>query len=180
MRTASLFSFAFSAVFIAASCSGREPDGQSADGQVAGKNVEAPLVPGETMRITTTDRVFDLSLRRDSVVLSLSGRAMNKVHKTLDSVAVDTATKTMVGAFLTRKLTAAAEKLASKTTGFALGDLEEAKYEDGRIEFRLRDGSHPFIKFEHIKQNGRPVLEAFAPADAEQFVDAVRATKRSN
>lgn len=180
MRIAPLFSLALSTVFIATSCSGREPNAQSADGQVAEKNVEAPILPGETMRISTTDRVFDLSLRRDSVVLSLSGRAMNKVHKTLDSVAVDTASRTMVGSFLTRKLTAAAEKLASKTTGFALGDLEDAKYEDGRIEFRLRDGREPFIHFDQIKESGRPVLEAFAPADARQFVDAVRAAKRSH
>ena len=132
------------------------------------------------MRISSTDRVFDLSLREDSVVLSLSGHAMNKVHRALDSVAIDTATRTMVGAFLTRKLTAAAEKLAAKTTGFALRDLEDATYEDGRIQFRLRDGTKPFIKLDQIKESGRPILEKFAPADAEQFVDAVRAAKRAH
>lgn len=180
MRITPLFILAVSTAVAATSCRHRESDEQSAHDQVAGANVEAPILPGEVMRITTTDRVFDLALRGDSVVLSLSRRAMNKVHKTLDSVSVDTAARTMVGAFVTRHLTAAAEKLASTTTGFALADLEEARYDDGRIEFRLHDGRKPFLKFDGIKENGRPVLAAFAPSNAREFVDAVQAAKRSN
>jgi hypothetical protein len=131
------------------------------------------------MRITTTDRAFDLALRRDSVVLSLSAHTVGKVHKAFDSAATDTAKKTMVGAYLTRTLLAEAEKLTSKSTGFLVRDIENVTYQDGRLDFQLKPGTKPFIPFASIKQEGRPVMESFSPADAERFVQAVRSAKRA-
>jgi hypothetical protein len=166
-------------LLLLSACRGRESDAHTSAGRSAPGNVEAPIPAGETMRISTTDRVFDLALRNDSVVLSLSGHTLSQVHKALDSVAADTGKNTIVGSFLTRKLMSGAEKLATKTTGFPLHDLESATYQNGRIDFRLSDGKAPFLRFDQIKQKGRPVMEAFSPADAERFVRAVRAAKNS-
>jgi hypothetical protein len=37
----------------------------------------------------------------------------------------------------------------------------------------------PVTMFENTKVNGKPVLESFPPADAQRFVEAVRARKRA-
>ena len=160
-----------------AACRGRESDAGAGSGAARPGDVEAPLPAGETMRITSSDRVFDLALRNDSVVLSLSRRALGKVQQALDSVDADSTKGTMVGAMIARTIKSGAEKLASKTSGFPVRDIERVAYENGRLEFRLKDGKEPFVWFDQIKEGGRPVMEAFPPSDAQRFVDAVRAAK---
>jgi hypothetical protein len=176
MRPTLLFALALPLIV---ACRGRESDPHTSGGADQAKTVEAPIPAGETMRISTKDRVFDLALRNDSVVLSLSGHAFGEVQKALDSAAADDGKNTLVGSFVARTLKSGAEKLAAKTTGFPLRELETVTYESGRLDFQLKGGKQPFIPFDHVKEGGHSVLEAFPPVDAERFVQAVRTAKSS-
>lgn len=127
------------------------------------------------MGITTTDGAMRLALLSDRVSLGLSDSLLASVRHTIDSSS-SKKDGGLVGDFA-RGITSKVSSMLGKRVERPLSEIEDVRYEGGAIVFTF-SGGKPFVGFDNIKSgkdNGKPVLQQFAPADAERFVAATRA-----
>jgi hypothetical protein len=178
----SLFELAIGGLLLAAACS-RGSDGderraqsrdENADARVTmSRSTERALGPGD-VRIVTTDNGIDLALIGDSISTGLSQSALAKVRAETDT------SKVSSGGFagdIEKMVKGKVQSAIGTRVSFPISAVRDVRYENGRIVFDWNGGS-PGV-FDNTKINGKPLLASFAPADAEQFVDAVRARKRA-
>ena len=139
---------------------------RSADGARA-------LGPGD-VRIVTTDSGIDLALIGDSISTGLSQRAVARVREETDTTKVDGGG---FAAGIEKMVKGSVQSAIGTRVAFPISGVRDARYENGRIVFDW-NGKSPGV-FDNTKINGKPLLASFTPADAQRFVDAVRARKRT-
>lgn len=130
-----------------------------------------PLHEGD-IRIVTADSGIDLALVGDTISTGLSPYALEKVRRETDTTTVQ---GTGMGASLEKLIKGKVAGAIGTRAGFPLSAIRDVRYESGALKFDWV--GKPVNLFTNTKVNGRPVLESFSPADAQRFVDAVRARK---
>ena len=128
--------------------------------------------PGDVV-ITNADRSMQLGLTGDTVWLGLSDSVRTIARSSMDSSAKG---QGGLGGEIARIVTGTVDRALGTKVAYGLDEIEDVRYDRGLIVFRYRSGQHT-LSFESIKAKERPVLETFAPADAERFVAAVRAAR---
>lgn len=130
------------------------------------------LGPGD-IRIVNADSSVELALVGDKVESGLS-------DKTLKEVATKTDTSedsgSGLGASIARTVKSAVRGALSRRVTYPVSDIQDVRYEDGRLKFIWKDGK-PMTLIENANVNGKKVLNSFRPADAQAFVTAFRARK---
>jgi len=134
----------------------------------AGVVATAPTsVPG-ALSISTEDHKMTLTLAHDTVSMGLSDSVLANVKQ---QMAKDTTDHGIAGAFSGFIKKTVSSALHSRVA-YPVQDLQDAKYENGRIVFTYRQPRE--MKFEDVTvDHDKKALEMFPPADAHRFVVAV-------
>lgn len=170
------FVSAFAACLALAACSHRDRDDHangdvklSFDSAAAAASVNEPLGPGD-VRVKSTDGAVILALVGDSVRFQLSDSLRNTVKQSIDAKA-DSAGG--IGAMIAKSVSGVVTSAMGFVVRIPVSEIENIRYEDGRIEFDTR-GEHS--KFSMSGKGNRSDGNAkFTPEDGEKFVAAVKA-----
>ena len=122
------------------------------------------------VRINASDNSVDLALIGDSISSGLSEATLAKVNQKTDTGAVS---GSGFGASIEKMVKSQVQSAIGTRVSFPLSSIDSATYEGGAIRFYAKGTTSKM--FNTAKVNHRPLLESFAPADAQRFVDAVRA-----
>ncbi len=133
-----------------------------------------PLAEGD-VRITASDNGIDLALIGDTISTGLSQEALAKAKKGTDTAAVK---GDGFSASIEKMVKSTVQSSLGTRVGFPISEIKGARYTDGKIEFDWVNARRTM--FDHTKVNNKPLLESFAPADAQRFVDAVNARKSAS
>lgn len=126
------------------------------------------------IRIVSQDNGIDLALIGDTISTGLSPFALAKVRTETDTSKVS---GTGFGASIEKMVKGSVSSAIATRVSFPISAVRDVRYEGGALKFDWV-GKPPQV-FGSAKVNGKPVLESFPPAEAQRFVDAVRARKRS-
>ena len=126
-----------------------------------------PLGPGD-VRVRSLDGSFILALVGDSVRMQLSDSLRQKVQQDLDTSKQDG-----FGGLVTRSVSGIVGSAMGFVVRIPVRDIEDIRYEDGRIQFESRGKQSKFSM--SGKGNGGDSHGRFSPADGERFVAAVKA-----
>jgi hypothetical protein len=132
-----------------------------------------PLGPGD-VRVTSTDGSIVLAVVGDSVLFQLSDSLRNSVKKEI-SAAADSAGG--LGGMITRSVSGVVGSAMGFVIRVPVQDIEDIRYEDGRIEFRTRGKNSKFSM--NGSGKGGDDHAKFSPADGKRFVDAVKARQQA-
>jgi hypothetical protein len=135
--------------------------------------IARPLGEGD-VRIVAPDNGVDLALIGDTISSGLSEAALAKARSETDTGAVK---GSGFAASLEKTIKSSVQSAIGTRVGFPLSQVKDARYEGNRIVFDWN--GPPSTIFDHSSVNHKPLLESFTPADAQRFVDAVNARKRS-
>ena len=134
-----------------------------------------PVQLGEgDIRITSRGGEIDLMLVGDRIVAGLSDSVLAKVRSETDTSDLDA--DGGLGASIEKYVKGTVQKALSKRVDYPLSDIEDARYEDGRIVFDYVDGAN-FTMLESTKNDDIPLLASFSEEDSKRFVAAVKARK---
>jgi hypothetical protein len=139
-----------------------------------GRPVERPVVErSDQIAITTHDGKVVLALTKSNAIAM---RFSDSLRQHVDAqIAKDFAKDKAESAF-GRWVQRMTQNVVAKGMGLEFSipvrDIEDARYEDGEIQFDYR--SDRKLKFHSFKSDGRSPMTQFAPEDAERFVEAVR------
>jgi hypothetical protein len=134
-----------------------------------------PVQLGEgDIRITSRGGEVDLMLLGDRIVVGLSDSVLAKVRSETDTSDLDA--DGGLGASLEKYVKSTVQNALSKRMDYPLSEIEDARYEDGRIVFDYVDGAN-FTMIESTKNDDTPLLASFSEEDSRRFVAAVKARK---
>ncbi len=156
-----------------ASCRDREDEAKVAThlSRPTGARVEAPLAAGD-IRITSTDDGVDLAMIGDTISGGLSMATLAKVRHETDTNAVS---GSGFGASIEKMVKGTVQSALGTRIAVPLASVKDVRYEGQRLVFEW-NGKAP-TDFGNAKVNNKDVMASFSPADAQRFVDAVRARK---
>jgi hypothetical protein len=132
-----------------------------------------PLQAGD-VRIVTEDGGVDLALIGDTISGGLSQQTVDKVKRETDTGAVQ---GSGFGAEIERMVKGTVQSAIGTRAAFPLSAVRDVRYENGKLIFDWAD--KPQNMFGKVNVNKKDVMESFSPADAQRFVDAVRARKNT-
>jgi hypothetical protein len=132
------------------------------------------LAPGD-MRIYNTDSSVDLILQGDKILGGLSPKMVAEVKSKLDSSALHD-TGNGLGASISQIVKKSVAGAIGTHAVFPLSDVRDIHVDDGQIVIDWVDGGHHEL-FGSTRVNNKKVSKTFNQADAERFVEAVRARK---
>jgi hypothetical protein len=158
---------------IALACGRDEPPAEDVPVRIArnaGSGGVAELGAGD-IRIVNTDSAFDLALIGDTISGGLSAKALEKARRETDTAAV---TGTGFGADIEKMVKGTVQGALATRVAFPLSAVRDVRYEGGRIVF---DWNGKQRAFGHVRTNDKDMMETFSEADAQRFVEAVRARK---
>lgn len=165
----------FLPLLLAAACSSDpdpdpDPDPRSrADGVEVAFTDEAPR-GAERLVITTREGDVDLGLTDEVVYFRLNPKRVAEIEADIDGEVSETEG---LGRSIADAVTGVVTDALRHAVEVPIEDVEAVRYEDGRLEFEFAgDGEMPAIE-----RDGERVEEAFAPEDAERFVEAFEAVK---
>jgi hypothetical protein len=148
--------------------------GDRADALATMPSDTIPLVLGTgDLLITTADSTMQLGLVGDTVLMQFGEKLRQKLRAGLDTTHPRSS----------NRFVAAIERMVMRKVSSALGrrlvrplaEIDSVTLDGNLIRFSYRDRRG--FSFEDMKNDDRSVLESFRPADARQFVAAVRARK---
>jgi hypothetical protein len=125
----------------------------------------------DDIAIVTTDGGITMAVRGDSIRLRFSDSLMKKINKDLDTSKVE---DKGFGGDIARMVKKQVASSLGGEMSTPLGDIEDAKVENGTIVFVYADKSKK-QPFGNTTSNDRPLLSSFSQADAEKFVAYVKA-----
>jgi hypothetical protein len=128
---------------------------------------------GRDVRISTTGNEVDLALVGDTITSGLSEQTLAKARHETDANAVQ---GTGLGASIERMVKSGVQTALGTRVAIPISALNDVRYEHGAIVFDWKKQPLAFVK---TSVNGKPIMESFSPADAQRFVNAVRARKRA-
>lgn len=149
---------------VVAACNG----GDDSDLNVSGEPLQ--LGAGD-IRITSRGGEVDLMLLGDRIVVGLSDSVLNKVRSETDTTKLEA--DGGVGASIEKFVKSTVQKALAKRVDYPLSDIEDARYENGRIVFDYVEGAN-FSLIENTKNDDIPLLASFSEEDSKRFVDAVK------
>ena len=170
MRASAVLCIATALALTACSCRDRGEE------RTATPSSSAPAVlqdDGRDVRITTTGNEVDLALVGDTITSGLSEQTLAKARHETNADAVQ---GTGVGASIERMVKSGVQTALNTRVAIPISALNDVRYEHGAIVFDWKKKPTAFVK---TSVNGKPIMESFSPADAQRFVDAVRARKRA-
>ena len=136
-------------------------------------SAQATMQPGD-VRIVTTDNGIDLALLGDTISSGLSEYALSKAKAGTDTAAVK---GSGFGASIEKMVKSQVQTAIGTRVAFPLSAVRDIRDDNGTIVFAGEP--NPGNLFKGTKVNGKPLLESFSAADAQRFVDAVRARKNA-
>ena len=148
--------------------------GDRADAFASMPSDTTPIVLGAgDLLITTADSTMQLGLVGDTVLMKIADKLRQQLRAGLDTTHPRSS----------NRFVAAIERTVLRKVGSALGrrlvrplaEIDSVRLDSNLIVFSYRDRRG--FSFESMKNDDRPVLESFRPADARQFVAAVRVRK---
>ena len=132
--------------------------------------------PADSLTITNRDGSVNLGLAGGQVWMALSDSLRGHLRQRLaaDTGAAEGAGG--IGGMIERTVKQNVQALLDQRIARPLGEIRDARYENGRIVFEYSGSS--VMKFENIKVNDdQPALASFREADARRFVTEVRRAK---
>ena len=146
------------------------PDTASGTGDVdVSFSDEAP--PGdEQLVITTREGDVDLGLTDEVLYFRLSPKKVDEIQDEIDAEVGGT---DGLGRSIAEAVTGVVTDALRHAVHFPLEDVEEVRYEDGRLDITFVGED----EMPSIERDGEPIEEAFAPEDAERFVETFEALK---
>lgn len=146
--------------------------GDDSDPNVSGGE---PVHLGEgDIRITSRGGEVDLMLLGDRIVVGLSDSVVAHIRSKTDTSTLES--DGGLGASIEKFVKSTVENTLTKRIDYPLSDVEDARYEGGRIVFDYVRGAE-FTLLEDAKNDDNPVLASFSEEDSERFVAAVKARK---
>ena len=134
-----------------------------------------PVQLGEgDVRITSRGGEVDLMLLGDRIVAGLSDSVVAHIRSETDTA--DLEADGGLGASIEKLVKSTVENTLTKRIEYPLSDIEDVRYERGRIVFDYVRGAN-FKLLEGAKNDDVPVLASFSEEDSERFVAAVKARK---
>lgn len=165
MHTAARLAFV-AGLAVAAAC-GRDDD---SDLNVSGGE---PVQLGEgDLRITSRGGEIDLMLLGDRIVVGLSDSVLAHVREETDTSQLESDGR--LASSIEKLVKSTVQSALSKRVDYPLSDLEDVRYERGRIVFDYRDDAR-FTMIESTKNDDIPLLASFSEEDSRRFVAAVKA-----
>lgn len=125
------------------------------------------------VRITDAKGEVDLALIGDTISSGLSQQTIAKVRQETDTSKVQ---GTGFGPSIERLVKGTVQGAIGTRVAFPVSAVKDVRFEGGRIIFDWN--GKPPRAFERTKVNDHDVLSSFKPADAQRFVDAVKARKQ--
>jgi hypothetical protein len=125
--------------------------------------------------IDTEDGDATLILTDDVVAFQLSDRALKHVNRKLKQKesAVDDEDNPLARS-IKAAIFSSVRSLVRHSAECPLTELDDVRYDDGRLIFLTEDGARVF---EDIEVNGHDLLDGFSDADAREFVREFRRVK---
>ena len=163
---------AVAAALSVVACSHRDRDEEAASSPPPGATT-VPQDDGRDVRISTTGNEVDLALVGDTITSGLSEQTLAKARRETDASAVQ---GTGIGASIERMVKSGVQTALGTRVAIPISALNDVRYENGAIVFDWKKKPMSFVK---TSVNGKPIMESFDPADAQRFVNAVRARKRA-
>lgn len=154
----------------AAACGGKDKE-RKADVKVGfgGDSARMPALGPDDVLVTSTDGAFVLAVVGDTVRMQLSDSLRGKVARDLDTSA---SKEGGIGAAITRSVGKVVNGALGFTVRVPVQDVENLRYEDGRIRFDIRGSTS------HVNTSGNGNNAKFTEEDAKLFMDAVKAKQR--
>lgn len=116
--------------------------------------------------IVTTDGTGALLLTDTTIVAQLTDAGLNHLGRDVDhSMRSDSSADWFAG-LVAGAVAGALKPLMDHGIAYRLRDLGEARYADGRLDLRRKNGEPVF---NHMEWEGHEVLESFTPQDAREF-----------
>jgi hypothetical protein len=129
------------------------------------------------LRIYDTDSTVDLVLRGNDILAGLSPKMVSEIKAKIDTSTAKDSTGISAGiASIVRKSVAGA---IGTHAVFPVADVRDIRYEGDQIVFDWNDGRKHSL-FENANVNGRKASKSFREADAQRFIEAVRARKAAS
>ena len=125
----------------------------------------------EPFTIATEKDAVELVLSDAAVTMRLGAAVLDEFHHDTQNDP-DLQANNLAGRFA-RFVTGLAEKAISKTIEYPLADINDVEYTDGRLVFSYVKRRHPSFEDISFGNHGQniPALAAFAPDDAQAFVE---------
>lgn len=116
--------------------------------------------------IVTTDGSGALLLTDTTIVAQLTDAGLNHLGRDADHSMRSDSSADWIAGLVAGAVTGALKPLLNHGIAYRLRDLGQARYVDGRLELRRRNGEPVF---NHMEWEGHEVLESFSPQDAREF-----------
>lgn len=147
------------------------PDDRPASQDNVDVRFEDEGLPGaEQIVITTREGDVDLGLTDAVLYVRLNPKKVDEIQAEIDQELEGT---DGLGRSIAEAVTGVVSDAMQHAVTFPIEDVEAVRYEDGRLEVDLV-GEDDAID---LGRDGEPIGEAFAPDDAERFVEAFEAIK---
>lgn len=139
------------------------------------RQVERPAIErNDQIAITTQDGNVVLALTKaNKVAMRLSDSLRQHVDAEIAKDFSHDRAESAFGRWVQRMTATAVSKGMGIELSIPVRDIEDARYEDGEIQFEYRRERRQW-KFNSFKRDGHSPLADFRREDAERFVDAVR------
>jgi hypothetical protein len=131
------------------------------------------LGPGD-LRIYNSDSTVDLVLVGDKIAAGLSPKTVAEVRRKMDS---SSQSDTGLGGSIASMIKHTVAGAIGTHVEFKLADLNDVRYEDGKLVFDWKKGSQHSL-FDDAKVNGKTASNTFLAPDATRFIDAVHARQK--
>lgn len=122
--------------------------------------------------IVTTDGTGALLLTDSTIVAQLTDAGLDHMGRDIDHSMRSDSTADWVARLVSGAVAGALKPLMDHGIAYRLRDLAEARYTDGRLQLRRRNGE---LVFNHMEWQGHEVLESFSPDDAREFARRAQA-----
>lgn len=138
---------------------------------------EAALGPGD-LRIYNRDSTVDLILQGNRILAGLSPKTIAKVQADL-AKPDNTKDSTGIGNLIASTVKQTVANAIGTHMAYSLADVRDMRYEDGQIIIERKAGGDTRL-FGDAKVNGEEKGKLFREADAQRFIEAVRARKKAS
>jgi hypothetical protein len=132
------------------------------------------MQPGD-IRIATVDSEVDLALLGDTISGGLSAKTLAKVKHDTDTGSVK---GTGFGADIEKMVKGTVQSALATRVSFPISAVKDVHYDGRKIVFDWNGKTPRSFMSVHVHDN-KDALESFSAADAQRFVDAVRARKQA-
>jgi len=141
------------------------------DATFAERDTNRVLGPGD-IRVMNSDSSVEIAVIGDSIVTGFGPRLIAEIQKSTDTNSAGNG----FGAGIEKMVKNAVASALNREIKYAITDVKDVRYEDGKLQFYWKDGSRMKI-LESTHSNDKPISETFSVADAQRFIAAFHARK---